>query len=78
MNRYLATFHSHFGAMSYFKAIKNQGIKSKIGPVPRKISASCGVCVSYEHDSPIEVSGCELEFVYIETDGKWDRIDVSI
>ena len=74
MKSYLATFHSHFGAMSYFKALKSQGIKAKIGPVPRKVSASCGVCVSYEHETFIEIDGCELEHVYLETCSNFEKI----
>ena len=74
MKNYLATFHSHFGAMSYFKALKSQGIKAKIGPVPRKVSASCGVCVSYEHENFIEINGCELEYIYLDTGGNLEKI----
>ena len=74
MNKYLATFHSHFEAMSYYKALINQGIKAKIGPVPRKISSSCGVCVTFENDSPIEIKGNDLEYMYIEIDGALSKL----
>ena len=69
MNKYIATFYSHFGALSYYKAIKNQGISSKLMPVPRKVSSSCGTCVSYEHSCVIDMTGCELECIYMDVDG---------
>ena len=67
MNKYIVTFHSHFGAMSYFKALKKQGISAKIMPVPRRVSSSCGICVCYEHDSVIDLDDCELDCVYLES-----------
>ena len=69
MSKYIATFFSHFGALSYYKAIKKQGISAKLMPVPRKVSSSCGTCVYYEHDSFLDIGGCELECIYKEVDG---------
>lgn len=64
MNTYLATFYSHFGALSYRKALEEQGIAGKLIPVPRKLSSSCGICVLYEHDTAVELDGCELDAIY--------------
>ena len=69
MNRYIATFHSHFGALLYFKALKKQEISAKLMPTPRKASSSCGTSVSYEYGSAIDLEGCELDSVYVENDG---------
>jgi len=69
MNKYIATFYSHFGAMSYYNAIKKQGISAKPMPVPRKVSASCGTCIYYEHSVPVDLSHCELDCVYRDADG---------
>ena len=66
-NQYIATFHSHFGALTYCKALQKQGISAKLKPVPRKVSASCGTCVYYEHSAPIDLELCELDCVYIES-----------
>ena len=66
MKRYIATFFSHFGALTYYKALEEQGIAAKIMPVPRKISSSCGTCVSYEHGSVFYLEECELDAVYLE------------
>jgi len=70
MNKYIATFYSHFGAMLYYKALQKEGISAKLMPVPRKVSSSCGTCVYYENLSPVDKNDCELECIYNETDGK--------
>lgn len=66
MNRYIATFHSHFGALRYCKALESSGIAAKPMPVPRRVSSSCGTCVRYEHSVPVDRNDCELECVYLE------------
>ena len=67
MNKYIATFHSHYGALTYCNALKKQGIPVKLAPAPRKISPSCGTCVYYEHNSPIDLDDCELDAIWEET-----------
>ena len=47
MNKYIATFFSHFGAMRFMRQLKAAGIEGTIMPVPRSLSSSCGTCVSY-------------------------------
>jgi len=74
MNRYIATFFSHFGAMSYCKSIKDKGISAKLMPVPRKVSSSCGTCVFYEHAEFIDSDEFELECVYLESNGELECV----
>jgi len=74
MNRYIATFYSHFGATVYFQALKKQGVAVKLAPVPRKVSASCGTCAYYEHETAIELEDCELDAIFLETDGTWECV----
>ena len=74
MNNYIATFYSHYGAMQYYKSLKNQGITAKLKPAPRKVSVSCGTCVSYEHDTAIDLSDCELDSIYIENNSKYTQV----
>ena len=45
---YLATFYTHYGAMRFHKHCEENGISAKMSPVPRELSASCGVCVRFE------------------------------
>ena len=66
MNRYIVTFYSHFGALSYCKVLKNQGIVAKLMPVPRKLSSSCGTCVCYECNFIVDLDGYEIDCVYLE------------
>jgi len=74
MNKYIATFYSHFGALSYYKTIKGQRIAAKLMPVPRQLSSSCGTCVYYEHNLVIELNNCELDSIYIESNGELNCI----
>lgn len=66
MNRYIATFHSHFGALSYVRALEKQGTEAKPMPVPRKVSSSCGTCVFYLAKAPIIAQEEELDAIYLE------------
>ena len=43
----IATFHTHFGALSFHKKLKALGDQAVMMPVPRKLSASCGTCVRF-------------------------------
>ncbi len=68
--RYLATFVSHFAALSCYKACQRQGWPAELGPVPRFLSSSCGTCAWYEgeegsiYPGPI---GEEVEQILLET-----------
>lgn len=48
--KYIATFFSHFGAIRFNNNCKEKNIYSKLMPVPRSLSSSCGTCVCYECD----------------------------
>jgi len=68
-NIYIATFHSHFGALQYSKALERLNVTAKLIPAPRQLSASCGTCVYYQREEPLEIDGCELDGVYLESEG---------
>ena len=74
MNEYIAAFFSHFGAISYCKELKAQGIDAKPMPVPRAVSSSCGTCVSYAYSIPIEVDDCDLEAIYVKAGGAFECV----
>ena len=45
---YIATFYTHFGAMSFRKKMKSMGDdKAEMMPGPRALSSSCGTCVRF-------------------------------
>ena len=47
MNSYVATFHTHLSALMTSRAIQSAGFETRMAPVPRKLSSSCGTCVFY-------------------------------
>lgn len=52
---YLATFHTHFDAVKYHKKMRSMGIAAILKPVPRKLSSSCGSCVSFTSPEELPV-----------------------
>jgi len=68
---FLATFYTHYGAMRFNKFCSKEGIAAKMAPVPRELSASCGVCVRFKADqAPALAEHVDMERCYsISTDG---------
>jgi len=53
---YLSTFHTHYGALQFNKYCNQERIPAKMAPVPRELSASCGVCVRFKATCAPDVS----------------------
>ncbi len=70
--RYLATFYSHYQALTYKKMLEKTGRVGKLKSVPRSLSSSCGTCCEYESETPF-LDGCEA--VYEDVDSSWRCID---
>ena len=68
---YIATFHTHFGAMSFKKQLEKLGDRqAQMMPVPRALSASCGVCVRFSLPFDQNLMASEdLEGVFLEKEG---------
>ena len=47
MEEYIATFYSHFGAITFKRVCEKKGLKAVVMPVPRSLSSSCGTCVRF-------------------------------
>lgn len=47
---YIAVFDSTHFALHFEKVIRNSGLKINIMPVPREITASCGISAKLETD----------------------------
>jgi len=63
--KYVATFFTHAAALMTNRSLKNCGVISKLGPVPRKLSSSCGTCVMYDAVEPhLECMDRDVEGVY--------------
>lgn len=52
MNQYVATFWTHYAAMSTLKAMEDAGLEAIQRPVPRALSSGCGTCVRYTANDP--------------------------
>ena len=50
--RYIATFHTHFAALTTYRALKGAGVQADMASVPRALSAECGTCVRFGADTP--------------------------
>lgn len=50
---YLATFHTHSGAVKYGRYLLKNGIVAETMPVPRRFSSSCGICVKFQLNGDI-------------------------
>ena len=62
---YIATFHTHLSALLTCQSLTACGAAARMMPVPRKLSASCGTCVSYQADSPLlEQMDTDVERVF--------------
>ena len=48
MNRYIALFFTQYAVIKFHSHCEKNSVKSKTAPVPRKLSASCGICVRFE------------------------------
>ena len=55
----VATFLTHFGALTLQRTLKKAGTPASMMPVPRSLSASCGVCVRFTAPDPEAARGTE-------------------
>lgn len=65
---YIATFYAHIGAIRFQKLLKSIGGESKMMPVPRSLSSSCGTCVRYTFETPVPAGALmdEIEQIVLE------------
>jgi len=70
---FLSTFYTHYGATRFYKHCESSAISAKMMPVPRELSASCGVCVRFDSVHAPTISEHEdMERCYNITDaGKY-------
>lgn len=67
----IATFHTHFGALSFHKKLKGLGDSAVMMPVPRKLSASCGTCVKFSLPFDQAWANEDLDAVYFHEAGDY-------
>jgi len=73
----LATFYTHYGAITFDTHCRKNGIPAKMQPVPRSVSASCGTCVRFHAPAPPGISAHEdMERCYsISAGGEYTLIE---
>ena len=71
---YIITFFSHFGAIRYKSLCDKAGINSKLMPVPRSLSSSCGTCISCDKSylTPDEKIKDEIDKIFLFSDNDID------
>lgn len=75
MKDYVATFHTHLGALLSYRQLQKDKISCYMAPVPRKLSSSCGTCLFYTADQPlVEVMNEEVEGIYVIKDSQYEKI----
>ena len=76
MNLYLATFHTHLAAMRTHRALAAAGVAAQLAPVPRTLSASCGTCVRYQANDPMNacLDGDFEKLVQQDSDGAYQLL----
>ena len=67
----VATFANYYGAMLFRKTV---GAGCTLRPVPRSLSSSCGTCAVFEGPFREEYVNGNLEAVYEEKDGSYEKI----
>ncbi|NLF79831.1 MAG: DUF3343 domain-containing protein [Clostridia bacterium] len=78
MGNYIATFFTHYDAILYQRALRKLRIIGQMRPVPRRLSSSCGTCVSFEAaEEQLAALPQQLpeQLVRVEQDGYGDVID---
>ena len=76
MSDYIATFHTHAGAIVSHRNLSSLGVSARMMPVPRKLSSSCGTCIRYQAESEmLEQLNQDFEALYIaEGDNKYRKV----
>ena len=78
MTRFVATFHSQYGAVQFLREAKKRELECRLAPVPRVLSSSCGTCAHYASESwdpgfPLE----DLEAVYVVSEGTYHLVHTA-
>ena len=72
---YIATFYTHAAALMTNRTLIKAGIASRLGPVPRALSSSCGTCVMYTADDPHLINmDRDVECVYAVTESGYTEL----
>ncbi len=74
---YIATFYTHYGAQEFHRRQVNKDSTAHMMPVPRALSAACGICVAFEQDDTSSIQSSipeDMEGLYHFSDNKFTTI----
>lgn len=75
MLRYIATFHTYFGAQCFYRNVSERGDSlARYVPAPRALSVSCGTAVAFSIPFEERFTDEDTEAVYIDHDGRYEPI----
>jgi hypothetical protein len=73
---HIATFHTHYGAMKFWRDCEERGIPAEPMPVPRALSASCGTCVRFQSAPSAIPDAYDLDAYYaVLEDGGYRAVE---
>lgn len=76
-NNYVVLFFTQYGAIGYARLLSEEGIENETRPVPRSLSSSCGVSVSFALEADKDVRHYvteEVERIYRDVDGAYTLV----
>lgn len=73
--RYIATFFTHSGAISFSRFLTKNSIENERMPIPRKLSSNCGIGISFDYDSKSEeIHSDDMEKLFTNNNGDYKLI----
>lgn len=73
----LATFHTTTGAMGFERLLKDLGQSYTLKPIPRNISAGCGIAVEFTCYNLKVDTIHDLDKIYLVENGTYSPIDYT-
>ena len=71
---FVATFHTHAGALKFERKLVALNEPCKLMPVPRKISSSCGICAKFEYENFKSLVFEDMDAIYLVIRQEYQRV----
>jgi len=77
VKEYIATFHSHFGAVRFHREMLKEGKSAILQPVPRDLSSSCGTAVRFFQDDKGKTNSFSISDPHGEIEQVVEILDIG-
>ena len=77
VKEYIATFHSHFGAVRFHREMLKEGKSAFLQPVPRDLSSSCGTAVRFFQDDKGKTNSFSISDPHGEIEQVVEILDIG-